>query len=144
MNIVYMMADQWRWDTIFQEGHICRTPNLRRLAEQSQVFHNAYTCCPLCTPARGSLFTGNWPYQNCLTDNVGGNSFYPHGKLHLGYRTYLERLRDDAGYEIAYCGKWHLGAGTLHERGIDNVRGSDGGDIRHGSGGGRYPSPKLE
>ena len=33
-NILLLMADQWRWDTIFQPGHPCRTPNLRRLASE--------------------------------------------------------------------------------------------------------------
>ena len=144
LNIVVLMADQWRWDTIFSPGHVCRTPNLRRFAEQAHAFPDAYTCYPLCTPARGSLFTGNWPHQNCLTDNVSGNSFYPQGKLNLAYTTYLERLRDEAGYEIAYCGKWHLGQGTLHERGIHNVRCSDGGERFQGSAGVQSPPPRLD
>lgn len=121
MNIIYIMTDQWRWDTIFQGDHVCQTPNLDRFAEEATVFGNAYTCYPLCSPARGALFTGKWPYQNSLTDNVNAGSFYPNGKLHPRCRTYLERLRDDADYEIAYCGKWHLGHGTLTDRGIDNV-----------------------
>ncbi|NOZ23349.1 MAG: sulfatase-like hydrolase/transferase [Planctomycetes bacterium] len=144
LNIVFLMADQWRWDTIFQAGHVCRTPNLLRFAEEGHAFLNAYTCYPLCTPARGSIFTGRWPYQNNLTDNVGRGSFYPHGKLRLDLKTYLERLRDDAGYEVSYCGKWHLGQGTLHERGIHNVRCSDGGDREHGSAARRGPNPTLD
>jgi len=132
MNIVYIMTDQWRWDTIFQPGHICQTPNLDHLSEEAVVFNNAYTCYPLCSPARGALFTGRWPYQNNLTDNVDGGSYCPNGKLHTGYKTYLERLRDDADYDISYSGKWHLGNGTLIERGINNVAMSDGGVQRTG------------
>ena len=126
-NIVLLMADQWRWDTLFQEGHICQTPNLHAFADRGVAFTNAYTACPLCTPARAALMTGKWPYQANLTDNVSGTMFYPHGKLFPGLKTYLERLRDDAGCSIAYSGKWHLGAGTLLERGITDVRASDGG-----------------
>lgn len=126
-NIVLLMADQWRWDTLFQEGHICQTPHLDAFAAAGVAFTNAYTACPLCTPARAALLTGKWPYQANLTDNVSGTMFYPHGKLYPGLKTYLERLRDDAGYDVAYSGKWHLGAGTLLERGITEVRASDGG-----------------
>jgi len=126
-SIVLLMADQWRWDTLYQAGHICQTPHLDAFAAAGIAFTNAYTACPLCTPARAALMTGQWPYQANLTDNVSGTMFYPHGKLYPGLKTYLERLRDDAGYKIAYSGKWHLGAGTLLERGITDVRASDGG-----------------
>ena len=62
-NILLLMADQWRWDTIFQPGHPCQTPNLRRLASEGVAFDNAFSCVPLCCPARGSLLTGLWPHQ---------------------------------------------------------------------------------
>ena len=143
LNMVFLMADQWRWDAIFEEGHICQTPNLLRLAEQGVAFANAYTCYPLCSPARGALFTGKWPHQTGLTDNVGGGSFYPHGKLNPSHKTFLERLRDDAGYDIAYCGKWHMGTSSLAERGLENVRASDGGAGRSKSGGRRRPGLNL-
>ena len=134
LNIVFLMADQWRWDTIFRPGHVCHTPNLQRLAQHGVAFHNAFTCYPLCSPARGSLFTGLWPHQTGLMDNVDGMMFFPKGKLHPARKTYLERLRDDAGYEVAYCGKWHLGAGTAVERGIPHVVASDGGIPERGRG----------
>ena len=140
MNLLIIMADQWRWDTLFEAGHVCQTPSLDGFAERAVAFRNGCTCYPLCTPARASLLTGKWPHQVCLTDNVGGGSYYPHGKLHRGFKTYLERLRDDAGYAVAYCGKWHLGNGTLLERGIHSARLSDGG----GRGRGDWRPPQLE
>jgi arylsulfatase A-like enzyme len=137
------MSDQWRWDTLFAEGHICRTPHLDRLAGQGRVFRYAVTACPLCTPARGALFTGNWPHQICLMENVDPGSYLPQGKLHRGFRTYLERLRD-AGYAVSYAGKWHLGHGALHERGIDDVRISDGGLPERGTRQGSAERPALD
>ena len=119
MNIVLLMSDQWRWDTIFQPDHVCQTPNLRRLAEEGVAFGNAFSCVPLCCSARGSLFTGLWPHQTGLMDNVQPGSFYPDGKLHPDHTTYLERLRDDAGYAVSYAGKWHMGLGTAADRGIE-------------------------
>jgi arylsulfatase A-like enzyme len=139
MNIVLLLADQWRWDTLFEGGHPCRTPHLDRFMSESQPFANAFTACPLCTPARGALLTGNWPHQNCLTDNVGGGSYYPEGELHGQYPTYQERLRD-TGYAVSYAGKWHLGNGALAARGIENVRAGDGGPF----GGGWSGRPELD
>ena len=118
-NIVLLMSDQWRWDTILQADHPCQTPNMQRLAREGVIFDNAFSCVPLCCPARGSLFTGLWPHQTGLMDNVQQGSFYPHGKLHSKHKTYLERLRDDAGYAVRYAGKWHMGQGTAAERGIE-------------------------
>lgn len=125
MNIVLLMSDQWRWDTLFQEGHICQTPNLDRLGREGVVFRNAFTSYPLCSPARSSLFTGKWPHQTGVVDNVSTKMYFEHGKMNLEQVTYLERLRD-AGYAVAYCGKWHLGIGTLPDRGIENSYLSDG------------------
>jgi arylsulfatase A-like enzyme len=118
LNIVLLMADQWRWDTIFQPDHVCQTPNLNNFAESGIVFGNAFTNVPLCCPARGSLLTGLWPHQTGLMDNVQSGSFYPHGQLHPDHKTYLERLRDDLGYALHYAGKWHIGEGTAADRGI--------------------------
>ncbi|SIN76302.1 sulfatase-like hydrolase/transferase [Vannielia litorea] len=126
-NIILFLTDQWRWDTLNEAGHPAILPNLRAFRAEATNFENAFTTVPLCTPARASLFTGRLPHQHGTTDNVQGKSFYPHGKLHPKQTTYLERLRD-AGYNVAFVGKWHLGDGTILDRGIEDVVLSDGGD----------------
>lgn len=125
-NIVLFLTDQWRWDTINQPGHPAKLPHLQQFRSEATNFPNAFTTVPLCTPARGSLFTGKLPHQNGTMDNVQGTSFYPHGKLHPSERTYMERLQDQ-GYDVSFIGKWHLGAGTLNDRGISDTSLSDGG-----------------
>lgn len=107
-------------------GHPAKLPNLQAFRKEATDFQNAFTTVPLCTPARGSLFTGKLPHQNGTMDNVQGTSFYPHGKLHPDQTTYLERLQDD-GYHVSFIGKWHLGDGTILDRGISDVSLSDGG-----------------
>ena len=140
LNILFMMSDQWRWDTLLPVAeHVCRTPHLDRLSRQGVSFSNAFTCCPLCSPARGALLTGRWPHQTGLMDNVAGGSYYPQGKLHpdrrptwSAWRTQLVRATaagtPAAGTPVEpmpASGTWALA--TLLERGIDNVRLSDGG-----------------
>ncbi|WP_204114460.1 sulfatase-like hydrolase/transferase [Shimia biformata] len=127
-NIILFLTDQWRWDTLNQPGHPAKLPNLMAFREEATNFTNAYTSVPLCTPARASLFTGKWPHQTGTMDNVQGKAFYPHGKLHPSQKTYMERLRDD-GYEVCFIGKWHLGDGTLTDRGIPDTPLCDGGDV---------------
>lgn len=127
-NMLLFVTDQWRWDTLNLAAHPAKLPNLRAFASEATTFTNAFTTVPLCTPARGSLFTGKLPHQHGSTDNVQGKSFYPHGKLHPSQITYLERLASD-GYKVAFIGKWHLGDGTLIERGINDVTLSDGGEV---------------
>ena len=140
-NLILFMTDQWRWDTL-QPSHICQTPHLDEFSKDAQVFDNAFCTSPLCTPMRGTLMTGLLPHQSRLMDNVAPG-FYPNGKLYIGHKTYLERLRDH-GYEVNYTGKWHLGHGTLHERGIDNVCYSDGGDAHRGTNKPQSPAPQLQ
>ena len=55
-HVILILADQLRRDFI---GEL--TPSINSLASESTVFHRAYTPCPLCVPARGSLFTGLYP-----------------------------------------------------------------------------------
>lgn len=125
-NIILFLTDQWRWDILNDSTAPARTPNLDAFRKQSTNFVNAFSPVPLCTPARASLFTGKWPHQTGTMDNVQGTSFYPHGKLHPSNLTYLERLQEQ-GYDVSFIGKWHLGAGTLIDRGIVDAPLSDGG-----------------
>lgn len=61
-NIVYLIADQWRASATGYAGDPnVKTPNLDRLAIESQNFCNAVSVLPVCTPHRASLMTGRYP-----------------------------------------------------------------------------------
>jgi uncharacterized sulfatase len=76
-----------------------RTPNIDRLAAQGVRFDKAYTCSPVCGPARSALLTGLFPHAN----GVLSNDQAPH----LDIPTIGERLAR-AGIATGYIGKWHL------------------------------------
>ena len=116
-NVLFLLTDQWRADHLGCADHpIVRTPTVDRLAERGTRFTNAFTTCPLCSPARGTLLTGRWPHQTGMVDNVGvGGSVQQ--ALGTDVRTWLEAARD-AGFRTGYFGKWHLGEQSGLSRGV--------------------------
>ena len=56
MNVLWIMADQLRWDYLSCYGatHIS-TPNLDWLAERGMRFNRAYVQSPICGPSRMSF-----------------------------------------------------------------------------------------
>ncbi|MFW6159205.1 MAG: sulfatase-like hydrolase/transferase, partial [Planctomycetota bacterium] len=99
-NVVFVFADQWRAQATGYAGDPnVRTPNLDRLSSESIRFTTAVANCPVCSPYRASLITGQYP----LTHGVFLND------VHLAHR--VPSLADafkSAGYDTAYVGKWHL------------------------------------
>lgn len=102
-NIVFIFSDQQRADTCGCYGQTLPvTPNLDRMAQEGVRFENAFTCQPVCGPARAALQTGKWPTETgCFTN---------HRHLPADADTLARRMKS-AGYETAYIGKWHLASG---------------------------------
>jgi uncharacterized sulfatase len=99
-NIVFLFSDQQRWDTCGCYGQpLDVTPNLDRLAAEGARFEHAFTCQPVCGPARACLQTGK--YATELGCHVN------HRMLPLRETTIAQRLAE-RGYATAYIGKWHL------------------------------------
>lgn len=99
-NVVFIFADQWRAQATGYAGDPnVKTPNLDRLAAESVNFKNAISGCPVCTPYRGSLLTGQTP----LTHGLFVNDVYLQPK-----GTTLGEAFKAAGYATAYLGKWHV------------------------------------
>lgn len=131
------------------------TPNLDRLAKEGARFTDAYAACPVCSPTRASILTGQWPQRTGITDYIApDNSNGPDqwkrntvllpspnkDRLALDSPTLAKALKA-AGYATFFAGKWHLGPEGFwpENQGFDiNM----GGNERGGPyGGGKYFSP---
>lgn len=78
-----------------------RSPRLDKLAAEGILFTRAHATAPLCSPSRGSLFTGRYPQGNGL---VG---LAHHGwEYRAGVRT-LPSLLSEAGWYTALFGMQH-------------------------------------
>jgi arylsulfatase A-like enzyme len=70
-NVLLITIDTTRRDHLGCYGQTpSATPALDRLAEQSIVFEQAYSVCPLTLPSHGSLLTGLYPFRHGLRDNA--------------------------------------------------------------------------
>lgn len=94
-NIVFYFSDQQRWDTVNEQV----TPNLMQLAREGVKFENNFTCQPVCGPARACLQTGLYATEcGCYWNGIAmPQTIKP-----------LASYFNDAGYQTAYIGKWHL------------------------------------
>ncbi|MEO2006479.1 MAG: sulfatase-like hydrolase/transferase [Candidatus Poribacteria bacterium] len=101
MNILFLFADQMHAFAMGCMGNAeIHTPHLDRLAAEGVLFRNAYSNAPVCTPYRGTLFTGRYGSQ---TDMLGNTAPIPAGEV-----TMADCL-NEAGYRTSYVGKWHIG-----------------------------------
>lgn len=86
-----------------------KTPHLDELASEGRRYNHAYTCQPVCGPARSALFTGQFPHGNAGWTNSTA--------LGANIKTLGQRLSDN-DKRTAYIGKWHLDGGDYFGLGM--------------------------
>ena len=158
-NVLFFLADDLGQRDLGCYGStFYETPHLDALARDGARFTDAYAACPVCSPTRASLLTGQWPQRTGITDYLGAPSperwnrnttLLPapqQDRLALETATLAEMLKT-AGYATFFAGKWHLGPeGWWPEnQGFDLNR---GGIDRGGPYGGKqyfspYGNPRL-
>lgn len=142
-SIVLVLIDDLGWyDLGCQGGAFFETPRIDSLAAGGVRFTDAYSNCPVCSPSRAALMSGQYPGRVGFTGHITaiGRHRYPEGSaiippddrmsLAQGVVTLAEALSAE-GYATASIGKWHLGAeGSLpRSHGFDvNIAGH-----QHGS-----------
>ncbi len=109
-NILYVMTDQQRFDTIAALGnpHIY-TPNLDRLVRRGLSFVNGYSTCPVCVAARYTVRTGCEPpttraFSNRIQPPVAGQATAMEARCGGPYLAKTLRAR---GYRTFGVGKFH-------------------------------------
>jgi arylsulfatase A-like enzyme len=116
-NVLFIMADQLRWDYLSCAGHpTLHTPNLDALAAHGVRFANAFVQGPVCGASRMSTYTGRY-----VASHGSAWNFVP---LSVGQKTLGDHLRPH-GVRCAVVGKTHVepdvaGAARL---GLDNSHG---------------------
>lgn len=120
-NIVFMLADDLGWRDLGCYGStFYDTPHLNQLARDGALFTQAYAACPVCSPTRASLLTGQYPQRSGVTDYIGAaqpDKWNRNTKLlpasYAGElapeKVTLAELLKTQGYATAFFGKWHLG-----------------------------------
>ncbi|MEM0925047.1 MAG: sulfatase [Planctomycetota bacterium] len=100
-NIVVVLFDDIRWDALSCAGHPhLETPNIDALANEGIYFENMFCTTSLCSPSRASILSGLYAHAHGVTNNF---TDYP-----ADLDSFPRRLQE-AGYETAYLGKWHMG-----------------------------------
>jgi arylsulfatase A-like enzyme len=151
--LVFLADDLGRQDLGSYGSTFYETPHLDRLAREGARFTDGYAACPVCSPTRAALMTGQWPQRTGITDYIGAPAKPEDWKRNTKLRPapYADRLTLEtptlakslkaAGYATFFAGKWHLGPeGWWPEnQGFDhNLGGIDRGGPY---GGKRYFSP---
>ena len=100
-NIVFVFTDDHAYQAISAYGsRINRTPHIDRLAREGMLFQRCYVTNSICGPMRAVIQTGKYSHRNGFL--VNGNRFD-------GTQQTFPKLLQQAGYQTAVIGKWHLG-----------------------------------
>lgn len=138
-NVLFIIADDLGiMDTEpYNPKTFYETPSIKELSDSGTRFTNGYAACPVCSPTRSAVMTGQYPARTRNTDYFGApNQFLgqalpadfdplkdgrysrhkkrpvwpaPYlGQLAASHTTLAEALKGH-GYATFFAGKWHLG-----------------------------------
>ncbi|NCI48763.1 sulfatase [Sediminibacterium roseum] len=99
-NIIYIMSDDHDASAISAYNKtLVSTPNIDRIANEGILFNRSFVGNSICGPARATILTGLHSHKNGFTDNRSRFD---------GSQVTVPKLLQQAGYQTAVVGKWHL------------------------------------
>lgn len=124
-NVLFILMDDMGWGDISKNGAIFNTPNFDRICDEGVSFDNFYSSYSVCSPARFAAMTGRYPFRgfadNVMYPTVNCVSPFASTRLFnsiemgancdgmLGDEITIAEVFQNAGYDTACFGKWHLG-----------------------------------
>jgi len=129
-NIILIVSDDVGFEEIGCYGVLnnpSKTPNIDRMADNGVRFNICYAQA-ICGPSRAMLYTGNYATHNGQFDNkltylssVGEKINQRRSERQEIYDRLplLTRVVKDAGYDVAWAGKWHhstITGGFVHQQ----------------------------
>ena len=108
-NVLLIIADDLGLGDVSAYGsNTISTPNIDNLAENGIRFNNGYATSATSTPSRYGLMTGMYPWRNEDAKILPGDA----PLLIPTDMPTMPKMFQNAGYETAAIGKWHLGMGA--------------------------------
>lgn len=104
MNVLMIICDQLSSKALRSYGNTYdQTQYMNEIIENGISYEHAYTSCPLCQPARASLWTSKYPHQTKVLSNLPDQGFKEVGKQ----LTTIGDVFSQAGYDCVHFGKRH-------------------------------------
>ena len=102
-NILFIFSDDHAYQAISAYGgrlaQVAPTPNIDRLATDGMIFKKCYVTNSICAPSRATVLTGTHSHLNSVRDNR---------EVFDGTQQTFPKLMQQAGFQTAIVGKWHL------------------------------------
>jgi arylsulfatase A-like enzyme len=104
-NILFVFSDDHAAHAVGAYGgplaDAAPTPNIDRLAQEGMLFRNAFVTNSICAPSRAVILTGKHSHLNGVLAHNQQSAFD-------GSQVTFPKLLQQAGYQTAIIGKWHL------------------------------------